>query len=102
MRKGSIVTDLHEVTEKDKQAGIDLFCRGRFNITPRGDVRPCEFHTAVLGNIYSESLKNIILRARQCFLIRQRERGFKNHIPPALANPFDYHTTICHGLSCGQ
>ena len=102
MRKGSIVTDLHEVTEKDKQAGIDLFCRGRFNITPRGDVRPCEFHTAVLGNIYSESLKDIILRARQCFLIRQRELGFKNLIPPALANPFDYHTTICHGLSCGQ
>ncbi len=53
MREGSIVTDLHEVTEKDKQEGIDLFCRGRFNITPRGDVRPCEFHTAVLGNIYT-------------------------------------------------
>jgi MoaA/NifB/PqqE/SkfB family radical SAM enzyme len=102
MQGGSVTTDLHKVIEKDKQRGIDLFCRGRFNITPRGDVRPCEFHTAVLGNIYTESLKDIILRAQHCFLIQQRERGFKDHIPHALANPFDYHTTICHALNCNQ
>jgi MoaA/NifB/PqqE/SkfB family radical SAM enzyme len=102
MQGGSVTTDLHKVIEKDKQRGIDLFCRGRFNITPRGDVRPCEFHTAVLGNIYTESLKDIILRARHCFLIQQRELGFKDHIPHELANPFDYHTTICHALCSNQ
>jgi len=99
---GSVVTDLHKIIEKDKQEGIDLFCRGRFNITPRGDVRPCEFHTAVLGNIYTESLKEIILRSQQCFLMRQREQGFKDHIRLDLENPFDYHTSICHTLPCSR
>ncbi|MCX5902963.1 MAG: radical SAM protein [Proteobacteria bacterium] len=102
MQGGSVVTDLHKIIEKDKQEGIDLFCRGRFNITPLGDVRPCEFHTAVLGNIYNESLKEIILRSHQCFLMRQREQGFKDHIRLDLENPFDYHTSICHTLPCNR
>jgi MoaA/NifB/PqqE/SkfB family radical SAM enzyme len=102
MQGGSVVTDLHKTIEKDKQEGIDLFCRGRFNITPLGDVRPCEFHTAVLGNIYNESLKEIILRSHQCFLMRQREQGFKDHIRLDLENPFDYHTSICHTLPCNR
>jgi len=102
MQGGSVVTDLHKITEKDKQEGIDLFCRNRFNITPRGDVRPCEFHTAVLGNVYNESLKEIILRSQQCFLIKQREQGFKDHIRLDLENPFDYHTSLCHTLPCSR
>lgn len=97
---GSVVTDLHKVSEKDKQEGIALFCRNRFNITPQGDVRPCEFHHAVLGNIYKEPLKEIIMRAQQTPLIKAREQGFKDHIRLDLKNPFDYHTTICHCLPC--
>lgn len=97
---GSVVTDLHKVSEKDKKEGIALFCRNRYNITPQGDVRPCEFHRAVLGNIYQESLKAIIKRAQQSPLIKAREQGFKNHIKLRLKNPFDYHTTICHRLTC--
>jgi len=100
IRGGSVVTDLHKVTEKDKQGGIDLFCRGRFNITAQGDVRPCEFHTAVLGNIYSTPLKEIILRSQRSFFIQQREQGFKNYIQDDLINSFDYHTGICHKLPC--
>ncbi len=97
---GSVVTDLHKISEKDKQEGIALFCRSRFNITPKGDVRPCEFHSAVLGNIYKESLKEIIRRAQQSPLIKEREQGFKKHIRRDLKNSFDYHTTICHCLPC--
>jgi MoaA/NifB/PqqE/SkfB family radical SAM enzyme len=100
MTGGSIVTDLHKMSEKDKHEGIALFCHGRFNITPKGDVRPCEFHSAVLGNIYKESFKEIIERAQQSPLIKEREQGFKNHIRLDLENPFDYHTTICHRLPC--
>ncbi|MCX5896120.1 MAG: radical SAM protein [Proteobacteria bacterium] len=100
MAGGSVVTDLHKVTEKDTEAGIDLFCRGRFNITPLGDVRPCEFHTAVLGNIYTGSLQDIINRANMQYIIKSREEGFKKDIRLDLKNPFDYHTTICHTLAC--
>jgi MoaA/NifB/PqqE/SkfB family radical SAM enzyme len=95
---GSVVTDLYKVTEKDKQNGIDLFCRGRFNITPKGDVRPCEFHTAVLGNIHRESFREIVVRAQASPCIKAREHGFKDHVRLDLPNPFDYHTAICHPL----
>ncbi len=100
MAGGSVVTDLHKVSEKDKQEGIALFCRNRYNITPKGYVRPCEFHRAILGNIYKESLTEIIRRAQQKPLIKEREQGFKNHIRLDPRNPFDYHTTICHHLPC--
>ena len=100
MTGGSVVTDLHKMSEKDNREGIALFCRNRYNITPLGDVRPCEFHSAVLGNIYKESFKEIIVRAQQSPLIKEREQGFKNHIRLDLKNPFDYHTTICHRLPC--
>jgi MoaA/NifB/PqqE/SkfB family radical SAM enzyme len=98
MRGGPVVTDLRKITEKDKQAGIDLFCRGRYNITPEGNVRPCEFHTAVLGNIYAEPLREIILRSKRSLFMQQREQGFKNYMLYRVENPFDYHTTICHKL----
>ncbi len=95
---GGVVTDLHRVTERDRHEGIDLFCRGRFNITPEGNVRPCEFHYAVLGNIYEEPLEQIIRRAGKTPLIRRRENGFRDCVRLDLPNPFDYHTTICHKL----
>ena len=78
---GIVITDLHKVTKKDTEQGIDLFCKGRYNITPEGDVRPCEFHCAVLGNIYRDSLQDIIHRARKTELIKCREKGFGNPYP---------------------
>ncbi|MCX8043958.1 MAG: radical SAM protein [Desulfobacterota bacterium] len=95
---GWVVTDLHRVTESDRMTGIELFCKGRYNITPRGDVRPCEFHRAVLGNIYQRPLPDIIAAARDTELIRSREEGFIRHVRTDLDNPYDYHTTICHCL----
>jgi MoaA/NifB/PqqE/SkfB family radical SAM enzyme len=100
MSGGPVTTDLHRVTEKDREEGIDLFCRNRFNITPEGNLRPCEFHQAVLGNIYEKPLDEIIRLAKQTILIKSREDGFKSHIPDNLPNPFDYHTSICHKLPC--
>ena len=97
---GAVTTDLYRVTARDRHEGIDLFCRGRFNITPSGDVRPCEFHHAVLGNIYRRPFRDILQQARRTVLIRSRENGFKNHIPAVMENPFDYHTSICHRLPC--
>ncbi len=98
-RDGSgVITDLYRVTERDRRCGIDLFCKGRFNITPDGDVRPCEFHGAVLGNIYEEPLTDIVRKARETTLIRAREEGFKKQVRLDLKNPFDYHTGICHRI----
>lgn len=98
MSGGAVTTDLYKVTEKDKEGGIDLFCRGRFNITPEGNVRPCEFHYAVLGNIFERPLKEIIIQANKTTLIKSRENGFRDHIRLDLQNPFDYHTRICHRI----
>lgn len=98
---GSVITDLHKVTDKDRDTGINLFCKGRYNITPLGDVRPCEFHYAVLGNIYRQPLQSILALARDTELIRSRENGFRQHIRCDLENPFDYHTLICHRIGCG-
>jgi MoaA/NifB/PqqE/SkfB family radical SAM enzyme len=99
MSGGSVITDLHKVTARDRRQGIDLFCRGRYNITPEGNVRPCEFHYAVLGNIDEQPLGEIIERAQATDLIRSREQGFKDCIPEHLDDPFDYHTQICHRLA---
>jgi MoaA/NifB/PqqE/SkfB family radical SAM enzyme len=98
---GSVITDLHRVTAKDRETGINLFCKGRYNITPAGDVRPCEFHYAVLGSIYRQPLRSIIAAARDTELIRSREDGFRQHIRCDLENPFDYHTSICHRIAGG-
>lgn len=98
---GWIVTDLHRVTEADRTTGIDLFCKGRYNITPRGDVRPCEFHHAVFGNIYDRSLADIVAAAKRTELIQSREEGFIRHVRTDLDNPYDYHTTICHRIDPG-
>jgi len=95
---GWIITDLHRVTEADRATGIELFCKGRFNITPRGDVRPCEFHHTVFGNIYQQALPDILTAACQTELIRSREEGFRRQVRTDLANPYDYHTTICHRI----
>ena len=97
-RGAFLVTDLHKVTENDLE-GIDLFCKGRYSIGPRGEVRPCEFHPSVLGNIFEEHLGEIIERARKTDFIRSREEGFKNQVRLDLENPFDYHTEICHPLA---
>jgi MoaA/NifB/PqqE/SkfB family radical SAM enzyme len=97
---GAVITDLHRVTEQDREQGISLFCKGRFNITPTGNVRPCEFHTAVLGTIRNQRLDEIVRKAQSCACIAAREEGFKNNIPAQIENPFDYHTTICHRISC--
>lgn len=98
MSGGAVTTDLYKVTEKDKEDGIGLFCRGRFNITPEGNVRPCEFHHAVLGNIFERPLREIIMQANKTTLIKSRENGFRDHIRLDLQNPFDYHTRICHRI----
>ncbi len=95
---GAVITDLHKVTAKDGLQGIELFCKGRFNITPSGDVRPCEFHYAVLGNIFDRSLRTILDQARKTPALQSREQGFRDHIRLDLKNPFEYHTTICHNL----
>ena len=97
-REAFLVTDLYEVTEKDLQ-GIDLFCKGRYSISPRGVVRPCEFHPGVLGNIFKEPLSEIIKRAQSTDFIKSREEGFKGQVRLDLENPFDYHTEICHALA---
>lgn len=97
-RRAFLATDLYKVTEKDLQ-GIDLFCKGRYSISPKGEVRPCEFHPSVVGNIFEEHLSEIIERARKTNFIRSREEGFKNQVRLDLENPFDYHTEICHALA---
>jgi len=97
-REAFLATDLHKVTENDLD-GIDLFCKGRYSINPSGDVRPCEFHYRVLGNIFNEPLNRIIERARQTDFIKSREEGFKKQVRLDLKNPFDYHTEICHALA---
>jgi MoaA/NifB/PqqE/SkfB family radical SAM enzyme len=100
-RESFLVTDLYKVTEKDL-AGIDLFCKGRYSINPRGDVRPCEFHSEVLGNIFKEHLDEIVERARETYFIKSREEGFREEVRLGLKNPFNYHTEICHALSKGH
>ena len=97
-REAFLVTDLYKVTEKDLQ-GIDLFCKGRYSINPDGEVRPCEFHPGVLGNIFKEPLSEIIERAKSTNFIKSREEGFKGQVRLDLENPFDYHTGICHALA---
>ena len=97
-RGAFLATDLYKVTEKDLQ-GIDLFCRGRYSINPEGEVRPCEFHPCVLGNIFKESLSEIIERAQSTDFIKSREEGFKRQVRLDLDNPFDYHTGICHAFA---
>jgi len=92
------ITDLYKVTEKDLE-GIDLFCKGRYSISPGGEVRPCEFHPCVLGNIYEERLSEIIERTRSTDFMKSREEGFKKQVRLDLKNPFDYHTKICHKLA---
>ena len=98
MSGGNVITDLHKVTARDRAQGIDLFCRGRYNITPEGDVRPCEFHYAVFGNIYRQSLRDIIIDAEETELIKSRQNGFRGHVRTDMKNPFDYHTQICHTI----
>jgi len=96
-----LVTDLYKITEKDL-GGIDLFCKGRYSINPRGEVRPCEFHPLMLGNIFKENLSEIIDRAKASHFIKSREEGFKGQVRLSLENPFDYHTEICHALGKEQ
>jgi len=96
---GGIMTDLYKISPNDRLQGIGLFCRHRFNITPEGNVRPCEFHDAVLGNIYKMPLREIIARAQTTELIRKREQGFKDCMPEHMDDFFDYHTQICHRLA---
>ena len=97
-REAFLATDLYKVTEKDLQ-GIDLFCKGRYSINPEGEVRPCEFHPGVLGNIFKEPLSEIIERVKSTDFIKSREEGFKGQVRLDLENPFDYHTGICHALA---
>ena len=98
MRCGSVMTDLHKTGAADNIDGIPVFCRGRYNITPTGEVRPCEFHHAVLGNIHESTLDDIIMKAEQTELIKSRDEGFKNYVTPELEDIFDYHTRICHKI----
>ena len=97
-REAFLVTDLYKITEKDL-GGIALFCKERYSINPRGEVKPCEFHPRVLGNIFKEHLSEIIDRARASDFIKAREEGFKEQVGLDLENPFDYHTEICHKLA---
>lgn len=95
-----IMTDQYKVSEKDREHGIDLFCKGRFSIDPHGNVHPCEFLTWItFGNIFQEDLPAIIRAALDTPLIQAREQGFKQHIRPDIPDPFDYHTHICHVLT---
>jgi MoaA/NifB/PqqE/SkfB family radical SAM enzyme len=94
-RGAFLVTDLYQVSEKDLE-GIDLFCRGRYSINPSGDVRPCEFHPCVLGNVFETSLSHIIEQAKESDFIKAREAGFKDQVRLDLKNPFSYHSEICH------
>lgn len=97
-REASLASDLYKVTQEDKE-GIDLFCKGRYSVSPAGDVRPCEFHPGVLGSIFREPLGAILKRAAEHPFIQARENGFRKQAGKALDNPFDYHTEICHALS---
>ena len=97
-RGAFLVTDLYKITEKDL-GGIDLFCKGRYSIAPTGDVRPCEFHPAVLGNIFETSLLHIIEQARESDFMQARETGFKDQVRLDVENPFNYHTEICHPIA---
>jgi MoaA/NifB/PqqE/SkfB family radical SAM enzyme len=99
LKRGAfLITDLYKITEKDLQ-GIDLFCKGRYSINPSGDVRPCEFHPCVLGNIFESPLGSIIEQAKKSDFIQGREAGFKNQVSLDLINPFNYHTEICHSFA---
>ena len=100
-REAFLVTDLYKITEKDL-AGIDLFCKGRYSINPWGEVKPCEFHPKVLGNIFKERLSEIVERSRRTQFIQLRDEGFKGEVRLDVQNPFDYHTEICHALSSEQ
>jgi MoaA/NifB/PqqE/SkfB family radical SAM enzyme len=92
-----ILTDLYKVSEKDRVHGIELFCKGRFSIDTEGYVHPCEYMRWVsFGNVFEEELPGIIERAKKTAFIQAREEGFKNHIPPDVPDPFDYHGQICH------
>jgi MoaA/NifB/PqqE/SkfB family radical SAM enzyme len=97
-REASLATDLYKVTEKDR-GGIDLFCKGRYSVSPSGDVRPCEFHPGVMGNIFRETLSGILERTARHPFIQARESGFRVQAGKIMDNPFNYHTEICHALS---
>jgi MoaA/NifB/PqqE/SkfB family radical SAM enzyme len=100
-RAASLATDLYKVTEKDRE-GIELFCKGRYSVSPSGDVRPCEFHPGVLGNVFRETLSGILERTARHPFIQARERGFREQAGITMDNPFNYHTEICHALSVQQ
>ena len=93
-----MLTDVHKVTEKDLDKGIDLFCKGRFNVAVNGDVRPCEFHGKRFGNLFEERFEDILNRARNTHFFRARENGFKEYVRLDLEDPFDYHTGICYKI----
>jgi MoaA/NifB/PqqE/SkfB family radical SAM enzyme len=97
-RGAFLVTDLYKISEKDLE-GIDLFCKGRYSINPSGDVRPCEFHPCVLGNVFKTSLSHIIKQAQESDFIKARETGFKDQVSLDLKNPFNYHTEICQSFA---
>jgi MoaA/NifB/PqqE/SkfB family radical SAM enzyme len=97
-RETSLATDLYKVTENDR-GGIDLFCKGRYSVSPSGDVRPCEFHPGVMGNIFRETLSGILERTARHPFIQARESGFRAQAGKIMDNPFNYHTEICHALS---
>jgi MoaA/NifB/PqqE/SkfB family radical SAM enzyme len=95
-----VLTDLHCLTQGDCRQGIDLFCKGRFSIDPQGNVHPCEFLSRVsFGNVFHEQLSAIISRAQATPFIQAREEGFKRQVHLDVADPFDYHTAICHPLA---
>lgn len=97
-----ILTDLYKIEEKERLHGIDLFCKGRYSIDTAGDVHPCEYLRWIsFGNVFEEELPKIIERARKTTFIQAREKGFKNHIPPDVPDPFDYHGQICHTVAAG-
>ncbi len=99
-RHPMIITDHYKITEKDLYQGIDLFCKRRFSIDPQGNVHPCEFlRTRTFGNVFQDDVSRIIRRARKTSLIRARENGFREYARTNLADPFDYHTGICHPLA---
>jgi MoaA/NifB/PqqE/SkfB family radical SAM enzyme len=98
IRNERVLTDLYKVTERDLKEGINLFCKGRFNVTPTGDVRPCEFHHKSFGNVFEEEFEKILSRARESHFYQARENGFKEYACSDLKDPFDYHTSICHKI----
>ena len=95
-----VFTDLYKITERDMRKGIDLFCKKRYAIDPQGNVHPCEFlRTISFGNVFNQDFSVIIKEAKETPFIHAREQGFKGQVRLGRANPFDYHTEICHVLA---